>query len=90
MGKGKGHIPIRTCISCGAKRGKKELIRLVVNGEGRLVRDDLETGQGRGAYICNIKSCFEQLSRNKRLNRAFRTKERISISPDFKINPNVA
>ncbi|MFQ5903742.1 MAG: YlxR family protein [Candidatus Binatia bacterium] len=83
MGKGKGHRPIRTCISCGAKRSKGELIRLVVNGEGQLVRDDQGKRPGRGAYVCKSRSCREQLSKNRRLGRRFRTGKAITISPDL-------
>jgi len=79
MGKGKGHIPIRSCISCGTKRSKNELVRLVLDGEGRLVRDDDGKRQGRGAYVCKSKSCQEGLLKNKRLGRAFRSKKTITV-----------
>jgi hypothetical protein len=83
MGKAKGHIPIRTCISCGAKRRKRELIRLVVNGGGQIIKDDQGKVQGRGAYVCKRESCREQLSKNRRLGRRFRTGKAITISPDM-------
>lgn len=83
MGKGKGHIPIRTCISCGAKRRKRELIRLVVNEGGQLIKDDQGKVQGRGAYVCKRESCREQLLKNRRLGRRFRTGKAITISPDM-------
>ena len=83
MGKGKGHIPIKTCISCGAKRGKRELSRLVVNGKGQLIRDDEGKRHGRGVYVCKTKSCREQLSKNKRIRRRFRTEKAVIISPDM-------
>ena len=81
MGKRKGHIPIRTCLSCGAKRRKDELIRLVLTSESRLVRDDQGTWQGRGAYVCRNKLCQDKLSDSKRLGKAFRTNERVTIDP---------
>ena len=81
MGKGRGHIPIRTFLSCGAKRSKSELIRLGLTPENRLVRDDQGTWQGRGAYVCRNKSCREKLSDNRRLGKAFRTNERVTIDP---------
>jgi hypothetical protein len=83
MGKGKGHIPRRTCISCGARRTKHELTRLVVNGEGQLIRDDEGKAQGRGAYVCKSESCREQLPRKRRLQRRFRIGNAITISPDM-------
>jgi len=67
----KGHIPIRTCISCGTKRNKYELIRLVMDAQGRVVRDDRSKFPGRGAYLCPRDSCWEGLKKNKRLLKAF-------------------
>jgi hypothetical protein len=73
MGKGRGHIPIRTCISCGVRRDKNELIRLSLNAEGRLIKDIAGKMRGRGAYVCKTGTCQEQLSKNRRLNKLFRT-----------------
>jgi len=83
MGRNKGHIPIRRCISCGEKRVKKELIRLVLDGEGQMVKDDSGKRQCRGAYVCKIPACQQRLSKNSRLNRLFRTGKVISISPSL-------
>jgi len=80
MGKGKGHIPIRTCFSCGAKKSKDRLIRLMVDEEGQIIRDHNGRGEGRGAYVCKKRSCREHLSKHKRLNKAFRSKQPISVS----------
>lgn len=79
MGKSKGHIPIRTCLSCGAKRSKGELIRLGLTPENRLVRDDQGTWQGRGAYVCKNKSCWEKLLRYRHLGRRFRANGSVTI-----------
>jgi predicted RNA-binding protein YlxR (DUF448 family) len=86
MGMSKGHIPIRTCISCGTKRTKNELVRLVLDAEDQLVRDVCGKRQGRGAYVCNATACMEKLSKDKRLNRIFRTHERIRVSPAISNN----
>ena len=83
MGKGKGHIPIRTCISCGEKRNKKDLIRLALNRQGQLIRDDLRKMHGRGAYVCEKKSCLQQLSKHKKLSRIFRSEKKVTLSPDL-------
>jgi predicted RNA-binding protein YlxR (DUF448 family) len=72
MAKGRGHIPIRTCVSCGEKRNKRELIRFVIREEDRLVRDDLGRYSGRGAYVCHARSCLEKLLKNRGLHRIFR------------------
>ena len=86
MGKGRGHIPIRTCLSCGAKRSKGELIRLGLTLENRLTRDDRGTYRGRGVYVCKNKSCMEKLSHNRRLGRRFRAKTPIKIDTELTIN----
>ena len=67
----KGHIPIRTCISCGKKRPKGFLIRLVADYENRIIKDISAVIQGRGAYICDAQPCLERLVHNKRLGKYF-------------------
>jgi uncharacterized protein len=53
------HIPQRTCIGCRETLPKRELMRIVRTPEG--VRYD-PTGKtdGRGAYLHNKRSCWEQ------------------------------
>ena len=89
MGKGKGHIPIRTCISCRSKRAKIDLIRLVIDEQGRIVKDISGKMPGRGAYVCKTRSCIEQLSRNGGINRRFRTDKVITLSPELKLDSGV-
>lgn len=79
MGKGKGHVPIRTCLSCGAKRSKGELIRLALTPENRIVRDDRGAYRGRGAYVCKNESCREKLSRDRHLGRRFGTNGSVTV-----------
>ena len=83
MLKSRDHISIRKCISCGTKRSKDGLIRLVLDAQSQLIRDDYGKMQGRGAYVCKDNSCQEQLSENKCLSRAFRCKRDISIGSDL-------
>lgn len=73
MGRNKGHVPIRTCVSCGTKRPKGELVRLKLDADGRIVRDTSGSGGGRGAYVCRNGRCTEALRRG-RLARVFRLK----------------
>ena len=70
MSRNRGHIPVRTCICCGAKREKKALIRLVLDENGLVVRD--HQGKGRGAYTCRDEKCLSALKTGKGLSRAFR------------------
>lgn len=77
MSKGQGHIPVRTCISCGTKRDKNDLIRLALAAGEVVVQDISGQRKGRGAYVCADKSCLRALKTSRRLNRAFRTKNKL-------------
>lgn len=52
-------VPRRSCIACRAVRPKAELIR-VHPGPGAALSVDLDSGPGRGAYVCPRRSCLEQ------------------------------
>lgn len=60
----KGHIPIRTCIGCGEKKPKRELIR-IVRQDDKIIIDTTGKASGRGAYICVSLDCL-----NKALNKS--------------------
>jgi len=74
VGKGSDHVPVRTCISCGAKRSKGALLRLALDHEGYVVRDESMERPGRGAYVCRSESCLKRVPKG-RLERAFRVKK---------------
>jgi predicted RNA-binding protein YlxR (DUF448 family) len=74
MVRSKQHIPIRTCISCGVKRSKKDLVRLALDSDGHVLKDEKGQISGRGAYVCDNPSCLGRLDEVERLRRAFRTK----------------
>ncbi len=80
MRKGRGHIPVRTCISCGMKGARSDLVRLVTDDAGFLVRDHLGRKEGRGAYVCDTRECGEALLKNKRLRRVFRREQPVFIA----------
>ncbi len=63
-------VPMRTCIACRVSKPKRELIRVVKDGDA--VRLDT-TGKmnGRGAYVCNDKECITKLCKQKLLNKVF-------------------
>ncbi|MBW1667563.1 MAG: YlxR family protein [Deltaproteobacteria bacterium] len=69
MRKGKGHIPQRMCVVCRLKQDKKNLVRFVLDPEGRLIRDDTGKEPGRGIYVCPSNSCLEQMSSKKFVSR---------------------
>ncbi|HEX7555475.1 MAG TPA: YlxR family protein, partial [Leptolinea sp.] len=53
------HIPQRTCVGCRQVLSKKTLIRLVRTTEG-IVIDPSGKIAGRGAYLHEIKECWEK------------------------------
>ena len=63
---------IRMCVVCRAQSDKKTLLRIVKNKEGQIFVDGSGKANGRGAYVCKSKECFEKLKKQKCLNRAFK------------------
>ena len=62
--------PVRTCIGCGEKAGRRELVRLRIEGE-RVVIDRQRKG-GRGAWLHPAAACLDQAVRRRAIARAFR------------------
>lgn len=73
------HIPERTCIVCRKKDDKCEFIRIVKSKNGEINIDALGKTEGRGAYICKDKACFDRLVKSKALNRTFHQEVRTDI-----------
>lgn len=63
-------VPMRTCIACRQSKPKKELIRVVKNGE-EISLDKTGKANGRGAYVCDDIECIRKLNKQKLLNRVF-------------------
>lgn len=61
----------RSCIACRAVRPKAELIR-VHPGPGAALSVDLDSGPGRGAYVCPRRSCLEQAVKRGEFPRSLR------------------
>ena len=66
MSSPKGHIPIRTCISCGKRQKKQDMLRLVVDETGLLGPDPERTQPGRGRYVCPEIECIAALRECRR------------------------
>lgn len=62
-------IPLRKCISCGASKPKKELVRIVKNNENQVSVDLTGKQNGRGAYICADVQCFETAYKTKKISK---------------------
>lgn len=66
----KRHIPERTCVACHTKRPKRDLVRVVRTTEGAVVIDERQKRNGRGAYLCTRRSCWEYALRRGTLGHA--------------------
>lgn len=68
----KRKIPMRKCVGCGEMKPKKELMRVLRTEENDFVLDTTGKKNGRGAYLCPSKECFDKAVKNKGLERSFK------------------
>jgi predicted RNA-binding protein YlxR (DUF448 family) len=66
------HVPQRTCVGCRQAKAKRDLIRLVHTPEGQLVIDVTGKLNGRGAYLCRQRSCWEQAVTGNQVGKALK------------------
>ena len=74
MARSSRHVPIRTCIVCGGKAPKPDLLRLVADSPGSVVVDLSGRLAGRGAYVCRGAGCRSEDLKKGRLENALRAK----------------
>ncbi len=65
-------VPLRQCIGCGESKNKKEMIRILKTPEGEFTVDATGRKNGRGAYLCPSKECFQKAVKGKGLERSFK------------------
>lgn len=65
-------IPMRQCIGCGEQKNKKEMMRILKTPEGEFLIDLTGRQNGRGAYLCKSRACFETAVKSKSLERSFK------------------
>lgn len=63
-------MPLRTCVVCGRKEEKPNLLRISIE----LKPDLTQTVPGRGAYICKNVLCIEKLHNKNTIARSLRRK----------------
>jgi predicted RNA-binding protein YlxR (DUF448 family) len=68
MKKSRTEYPVRTCLVCGVKKHKSELIRYVF--DDGLVMDERQIRQKRGAYVCEDEKCKDTGLRKGKLLRS--------------------
>lgn len=61
----------RSCVTCGKKVLKKDLLRMVKTSQDGAKFDESGKLPGRGAYVCSL-NCLEEASKTKRLERALK------------------
>ena len=66
------HIPQRSCVICGVKTSKRELVRIVMTPERECAVDDTGKRSGRGAYLCRRPGCWDAALKGGRLAAALR------------------
>ncbi len=66
------HVPQRTCIVCRRKTDKRQLIRIVRTTDGVVV-DPTGKQNGRGAYLCDNPTCWEQSLERNMLDKVLKT-----------------
>ena len=64
--------PERSCVGCGMRREKKDLLRVVMGDDGMLIPDESGKLPGRGAYLCKDPACVELAEKKRAFYRAFR------------------
>lgn len=65
-------IPMRKCVGCQETKSKKEMMRVLKTSEDTFELDATGKKNGRGAYLCFSKECFEKAVKNKGLERSFK------------------
>jgi predicted RNA-binding protein YlxR (DUF448 family) len=67
------HVPQRTCVSCREKGDKRGLIRIVRTPEQQVRVDPTGKQNGRGAYLCYKRTCWQRALSTPILARALNT-----------------
>ena len=66
------HIPLRSCTVCGLKVPKGQLVRIAKTDQKSIAVDITGKEPGRGAYICHVSDCWDQVLEKGALERSFK------------------
>ena len=72
-------IPMRSCVVCGEKLEKKDLIRVVRNKNGEVFVDSTGKANGRGAYLKKDIDVINKAKKSKILDRRLEVEVPLSI-----------
>lgn len=68
------HVPQRTCVACRQTEAKRGLVRIVRTAEGRVLVDERGKANGRGAYLCRDRACWETALKRGAIERGLKVK----------------
>lgn len=71
-------VPQRTCIACRSTETKRGLVRIVRTPAGRVELDPTGKKSGRGAYVHEQASCWDEALKKDRLGRALK----VAVPPE--------
>jgi predicted RNA-binding protein YlxR (DUF448 family) len=66
------HVPKRMCVACREHDAKRSYVRLVRTPEMRVEVDPTGKRNGRGAYLCRRRSCWQRALDSNALTRALK------------------
>jgi predicted RNA-binding protein YlxR (DUF448 family) len=66
-------VPQRTCVACRGVHPARGLTRIVRLPTGGVELDETQKKPGRGAYLCQRRSCWERALSRKLLEHALKT-----------------
>lgn len=72
------HVPQRTCIACRSHDAKRGLVRVVRMPDGTVEVDETGKKNGRGAYLCRYRDCWETGIARKALDNALK----VQVDPE--------
>ena len=67
------HTPIRTCVACGSKMPKADLIRVSTSSNDVLEVGPTTNPNGRGIYLCHSSKCWDPEFYKNGLEKGLRT-----------------
>ena len=77
--------PLRQCVACKEMKEKSKLIRIVkLADSNEFILDETGKLNGRGAYICNNKSCIDLAVKKKLINKSFKANVNLEIYDQLK------
>ena len=74
------HVPVRTCVSCGVKKFKADLVRVSIDIQGVVNIGPTNNQKGRGIYLCSSYLCWDPDSYKNGLEKGLR----IAMSDEIK------